>query len=121
MRRLVPVVLALLLPLVSPRAEAQPAVPPLPVAAEASSAWYATRAVSLQRFAEGGPALGEVAAGAELALVLMDGAMARVRHRADIGWVPADALSRVPPAAALPADAPAPVDAAAPAPAAPAP
>lgn len=106
MRRIVPVVLALLLPLLPLPAAAQPVVSPLPVAAEAaSSTWYTTRAVPLQRFAEGGPALGEVAAGAEVSLVLMDGANARVRHRADIGWVPVDALSRVPPAAALPADA----------------
>lgn len=64
--------------------------------AEGPSAWLTT-AVDADRFAdrEGfGPALEQ---GDEVEVVLRDGERVRVRSGNDFGWVPASALSDVPP------------------------
>ncbi|MBN1336474.1 MAG: hypothetical protein JXB39_10980 [Deltaproteobacteria bacterium] len=77
----------------------------LPGVAAAEDAWT-TRAVDALRWPGQEVVSVRLEAGSRVVVVVRDDTMVRVRHEADYGWVPLDALSAEPPAD-LPPEAPA--------------
>ena len=62
---------------------------------------FTTEAVDLLRFPDAALTLTTLEPGAKLEILLVDGALVRVRKGVDIGWLPVAKVSATPPAPAL--------------------